>query len=103
MKSNTIILIALTVIIAGVAYWYFATKTGNDVPVTASTTTAPSTQFQGLLSELRSISFDTTIFSDTRFISLVDLTVPVTSEPPGRLDPFAPVTGSVASTSNVLP
>jgi len=91
MKSNTITLIALTIIIAGTGYWYFATQTGSDVPITSSTETAPRTQFQGLLNELRSISFDTTIFSNSKFISLVDLKVPVTSEPSGRLDPFAPV------------
>lgn len=98
MKSNTITLIALTLIIAGGAYWYTTTQTGNDAPLTVTATNSASkTQFQGLVSELQSISFDTAIFSDPKFLSLVDLKVPVTAEPSGRLDPFAVIQGTSQS------
>ncbi|MCX6790478.1 MAG: hypothetical protein NTV60_03035 [Candidatus Kaiserbacteria bacterium] len=97
MKPNTIILIVLTVLIAGGAYWYFATQSGNDAPLTSAISdNAPKTQFQALVSELQSISFNTAIFSDPKFTSLVDLKVPVTAEPSGRLDPFASIQDAAA-------
>ncbi|MFZ2167550.1 MAG: hypothetical protein WAV50_01625 [Minisyncoccia bacterium] len=96
MKSNSVMLIVFTIVLAGGAYWYVSTRTGNELPLTALTgpENAARTQFQALVSQLRSISFDTDIFSDPRFTSLVDLSTPVTPEPPGRLDPFGQVSGA---------
>ncbi len=94
MKSNTIILIVATLIVAAGAYWYFFTDTGNEPSITAEVPgNQAQLQFQLLLGELQPISFNTSIFSDTRFLSLVDLTTPITPETTGRLDPFAPVAG----------
>ena len=63
MKSNTILIGAVTLIIAAGAYWYFFTGTGNQQPLTASTSANQAqTQFQTLASELQPISFDTSIF-----------------------------------------
>jgi hypothetical protein len=94
MKSNTIILIVATLIVAAGAYWYFFTGTGNEPPLTTTTSGNDSqAQFQTLVSELQPISFDTSIFSDPRFMALVDLATPVTPESAGRPDPFAPVPG----------
>ncbi|MBI4065665.1 hypothetical protein HY412_00525 [Candidatus Kaiserbacteria bacterium] len=99
MKSNTMILIATTLIIAAAAYWYFFTKTDNQAPLSALTVENQSqTQFQKLVSELQPISFSTIIFSDPRFMALVDLATPIASETAGRIDPFAPV--SSASVKN---
>lgn len=93
IESNTILLIVATLIVAAGAYWYFSAGTGNDLPITAAVTdNQAQTQFQVLVSELP-ISFDTTIFSESRFMALVDLTTPVTPETAGRLDPFAPIAG----------
>jgi hypothetical protein len=94
MKTNTIILIIATLIVAAGAYWYFFTGTGNDAPVTATTTQNESqAQFQTLVSELQPINFDTGIFSEARFMALIDLATPITPETAGRLDPFAPIAG----------
>lgn len=95
MKSNiTSFIIATLIIIAG-GYWYFFAQTGNQPPLTTTTPSGNSaqTQFQILVSQLQPISFDTTIFSDPKFTSLVDLTMPVAPESSGRPDPFAPVPG----------
>ena|SRR3989344_6029087 len=93
MKPNTVILIIATLIVAVGAYWYFFTGTGNEPPLT--TTGAADNQaqsrFQTLLSELQPVSFNTNIFSEPRFMALVDLATPVAPETVGRLDPFAPV------------
>ncbi len=94
-NSSTILTILATLILAAGAYWYFFTGTGNQQPLTAtgSNTNEAQARFQTLIGELQSISFDTTIFSDPRFNALVDLTTPVSPEPTGRPDPFAPIPG----------
>lgn len=101
MKPNTIILIVATLIVAAGAYWYFFTGTGNAPPLTTSgtDTTDSEAQFQTLVAELQPIQFNTDIFSDPRFMALVDLTTPITPEPIGRTDPFAPLAGLSTSAS----
>ena len=92
MKPNTIILIIVTLIVAVGAYWYFFTGTGNEPPLTTSAVdNQAQSRFQTLLSELKPVSFNTNIFSEPRFMALVDLATPVAPETTGRLDPFAPV------------
>lgn len=95
MKSNIIPFIIITLVIAVGVYWYFFTGAGNQPPITSSSASgnATQTQFQALVGELQRISFNTAIFSDPRFTSLINLTVPVAPEPSGRLDPFAPIAG----------
>ncbi len=95
MKSNTTLIIILTLVIAAGAYWYFFTGSGNQPPLTSSVPTqnVAQTQFPSLVSELQPISCNTAIFSDPRVAALVDLATPVTPEPMGRVDPFAPVPG----------
>lgn len=90
MKPNIKILTAVTLVIAAGAYWYFFTGTENQAPLSAISL-ENQTQFQTLVSELQPISFSTTIFSDPRFMALVDLATPIESETAGRVDPFAPV------------
>lgn len=95
IDSNTTLIVIATLIVAAGAYWYFFTGTGNQPPLTATTVpeNQAQTRFQALVSELQPISFDTDIFSDPRFLSLVDLTTPITPESAGRLDPFASIIG----------
>ena len=96
MKSNTLTLVISALVVAVGAYWYFFTGTGNEPSLTTTTFESDSeaqTQFQTLVSQLESISFDTDIFSEPRFMALVDLATPVTPEEAGRSDPFAPVPG----------
>lgn len=91
LDSNTITLIIVTLVIAGGAYWYFFTGTGNQPPLTAmnATENKAQTKFQSLVTALTPISFDTAIFSDPRFNVLTDLTTQITPEFSGRVDPFA--------------
>lgn len=96
MKSNTIFIIIATIVIAGGAYWYFFTGTGNEPPLSATVAgNEAQTEFQVLVSELQPISFDTTIFSDARFVSLVSLATPISVETIGRVDPFASISNAV--------
>lgn len=92
MKSNTTLIIS-TLIIAGTVYWYFFTGTENQLPLTENVAEDPAqTQFWLLVSELP-LSFDTKIFSDTRFNALIDITTQISPESLGRLDPFATIQG----------
>ncbi len=94
MKSNTIILIVAGTIVAAGVFWYYSTRTGNEPPLTVlSAENQAQTRFQTLVSELQPISFNTSIFSDVRFMALVDLATPIAPETTGRLDPFAVVPG----------
>ena len=92
-SSTTPFIIAILIAAAG-AYWYFFTGTGDQLPLSASgTENQAQTQFEALVSELTPISFDTKIFSDVRFNSLVDITTTITPEQTGRPDPFAVIPG----------
>ena len=103
MNSNTITIIIATIVIMGGAYWYFFTGTGDQPPVSATSTTGNTaqSQFQALVNELQPISFSTAIFDDSRFAALVDLTTPIEPEAGGRIDPFAPVTNALSTTTTV--
>jgi len=94
-SSQTLLIILSALVVAGGGYWYFFTGNGNEAPLTATRGTSPAQEeFQTLVSELAPISFDTGIFSDQRFSSLIDLATPITPEPSGRPDPFAPLSKS---------
>lgn len=95
MKSNTIIILVLTLLLGGGVYWYISSKDAVPEPAlsTGASVNTAQVRFQTLLNQLTPITFDTSIFSDPRFNSLVDITTPVTPEPAGRPDPFAPVPG----------
>lgn len=97
MKPNTTILIIVTFFVAVGAYWYFFTDTGNKPPLTtlSSSTNQAQSRFQTLVGELQPVSFNTDIFSDSRFNALVDLATPIAPETAGRIDPFAPVSASI--------
>jgi flagellar basal body-associated protein FliL len=90
---KTIIIGIVIVLVLGGAYLYFFSSSVQS-PVTATTpASADQQQFLDLAAELSPISFNTAIFSDPRFTSLVDITVPITPDQQGRPDPFAPIPG----------
>ncbi|MEK7144393.1 MAG: hypothetical protein AAB794_00835 [Patescibacteria group bacterium] len=93
MKSNSTLTIAtVALVVAGLAYWYFFTDTGNEPPLSTSTrTNVAQMQFETLVGELEPISFNTSIFSDARFNALADITTAVSPESFGRVDPLAPL------------
>ena len=93
--SNTILLIVAALLVAAGAYWYFFTGGEEEPSLRAAPQNEAQMQFKLLVSELQPISFNTNIFSDARFMSLVDLATPLTPETPGRLDPFAVIPGVI--------
>lgn len=60
--------------------------------IVAGTAADPETQkILDILLALRSVKLDGTIFSNTAFMSLKDMTTKIIPEPAGRPDPFAPL------------
>ncbi len=94
INTQTIIISVVGVLLIGGAYLYFFPATPAQSPLSATTpASADEQQFLSLAGELDTVSFDSSIFTDPRFNSLVDLTIQVTPEPLGRSDPFAPLPG----------
>jgi hypothetical protein len=87
--------------------WYFLSGSSAPQPVlsTAANAQAPEgtqAMVQSLLS-LQSVTLNDSLFSSPSFQALKDFTTPITSEPVGRNDPFAPVGasgGSAATDTN---
>lgn len=95
LNSNTIVIVILTIILLGGGYWFVtSSNSDNDKSLSAGAdVNAKQLKFQTLARELEPIKFDTSIFKNPRFNSLVDISTSVVSEPVGRIDPFAPATG----------
>ena len=72
--------------------WLFAPSTEPVVEVTQAAT-APDQELVALLFELKNIRLDSTLFEDPLFKSLRDFGRDLVSEPVGRNNPFAPLTG----------
>jgi hypothetical protein len=94
-KNNQTTLIAIGIIVLGViAYLFFFQNSGGTGALSTSQSdpriVAANQEFITLFSELRRIDLDTSIFDDEYYGSLVDFSRPVSVEPVGRDNPFAP-------------
>ncbi len=98
-SANTLFIVLTALIAGGGAYWYYQMANEAEPTLTEDTSqNVAQIQFQTLVTELEPISFDTSVFSDPRFIALRDITTSIAPEQPGRADPFAPVAGVAAAT-----
>lgn len=77
------------VILLGGAYLYFFDSSFLTPPVFITDTNVST--FTNTFIKLAPVTFDTEILSDPRFLSLTDIAPLITSEPAGRVDPFAPL------------
>lgn len=91
--SKNIGFIVAGIVVFGGLYWYFFMgSSGTQAPLSTTSAASPlETRFLQLSSELNPVTFDTQVFSDPRFLALIDITTPVTPEPQGRTDPFSPL------------
>lgn len=100
MKLNVVTLVIVTLALIAGAYWFLFMGAEDQSLLSVTDAQNPAQeQFQRLTSQLGPISFDSSIFSDPKFTSLVSLATPVTPEESGRLDPFAPLSGVVSGTA----
>ncbi len=97
LSSKNIGLGIAVLVVLGGAYWYlFASSTdGTDIPLYAVNAMSPAeSRFLQLGNELKPIRFNTSILTDERFLSLIDISATVTAEAMGREDPFVPTAKS---------
>ena len=95
-KTLAGIIVAVVVVVGG----YFAYNTGgSDELLTTTTAATPTSQVSkellSILANLKSISLDTSIFTDEVFISLSDFGTTIPLAPVGRENPFEPLSGGV--------
>lgn len=98
LKENKVltgIIVAVVLVVGG----YFAYGTGSSDELLTTTdagtpTSQVSKELLSVLANLKSISLDTSIFTDPAFLSLSDFGTTIPLEPVGRDNPFAPLTQS---------
>lgn len=95
LKENKGLAGILIVVVVGVG-GYFAYKSGGSGELLSSTATSTPTskvsrELLLTLSDLKSITLDSSIFQDAAFMSLVDFRVDIPLMPVGRENPFAPL------------
>jgi hypothetical protein len=77
------------------AVYVFLIGNTNEAAVTSSGSPASEAEvlFLNLSNQLDPISFNTSVFQDSRFTSLVDIHTAILPEALGRKDPFGPIGG----------
>ena len=91
-KSNIILgIVAGLTLVAAVYYYFFYNKNTGPAIVSTAPASAAELDFVNLVSQIDSISFNTAIFQDPKFIKLLDIHTIVVPESSGRRDPFAPL------------
>lgn len=89
--------ILLALIVIGAVAWYAFSSAGSAPSLTTSATAGGSgtstadAQLVATLLQLRTVTLNSTIFSDPAFESLQDFSTQIVPEPSGRPDPFAPL------------
>jgi hypothetical protein len=96
-KSNIILSIfAGLTLVAAIYYYFFYNKDSGPAVIETPAASAAELDFVNLVGQIDSISFDTSIFSDPRFIALTDIHTIVVPEASGRRDPFASIGATAA-------
>jgi hypothetical protein len=98
----TLALVALVGVAGYFAYDYMsAPKATAQSAVVPEETTGPvsplSNEQMALLAKIEALKLDGTIFQDDAFKSLQDWTVELGTQPAGKTNPFAPLTGRPAA------
>lgn len=91
LKNQAVIGLVVVIVLGGAYLFFFSGNSPETASVTEVSANNAQDKFTTLLAQLEPITFNTAVFSDPRFLSLRDLTTPVSAEPQGRADPFAPL------------
>lgn len=88
---QNIIVIGGILVILGLGYYLYTQNAALDVSSDSDVSAqvaAETADFLRRLNELKAIQLSGDIFSDPRFLSLINFTAPVGSEPVGQENPF---------------
>lgn len=109
-SKGTFIAVIIIILITIGLYFYYK---GEPVDYSSSlevSGTEESTEAQiasgrvlSLLNQISSLEINDSIFKSAVYNSLVDYTIEVPSQPVGRVNPFAPISGSFSQSSISLP
>lgn len=92
MSRNTIIAIAIGIVLIGAGAYLLFLKPSSTVALSATGAISPEEiTFVNLTSQLDPLNFDTSILTDPRFKALVDIHTAILPEATGRRDPFSPL------------
>lgn len=93
LQNKVIILVVGGILVAGIVWYSFLRDDNTALLETQDLTesSAVDSDIVNTLLELRSVSLSGTILSDPAFQALRDFSTPITPEPVGRPNPFAPL------------
>jgi hypothetical protein len=99
LTRSNIILIACAALtfLAAVYYYGFYNKDTGSAVIPVGPASDAELDFVHLAGQIDNITFNTSVFSDPRFTSLVDIHTAVVPETSGRRDPFAAIQGTSAA------
>lgn len=95
--QNAVAFIVIVAVLFGSYQFFFAEPT-EEVLTTTGTLATPDQELIALLSELKAIRLEPTLFSDPVFRSLSDFGRELVPEPTGRTNPFAPFNATPVKT-----
>lgn len=99
MNRNLLLLLVVSLLIAGGAWIGLSGGSGSsDDLLTTETVSGENSDIVATLLALRSVSLESSIFSDPAFMVLRDFGTQILPEPVGRQNPFAPISGRATST-----
>ncbi len=99
--KNIIIILIVIAVVGGGVYWYrqnYAVKSDTNVAVSVTSTPKVGQKTLTLLGQVKALNLDTSIFNDQAFISLQEYNKIIPEQPVGRINPFAPLKRSGATT-----
>jgi hypothetical protein len=94
--------IIIVLFLAGGAWYMLSGSSSDNAVLTSETPSAPAgaQELVDSLLALRAVSLDGTILANPAFQALKDLTTPITPEPVGRPNPFAPLSSGVSGNAS---
>lgn len=106
LLKHKMVAAGFVVILAALAWYFLSGSTDREAVLTTEAPTIPAEAQQLILSlaSLRAVTLDGAIFSSPSFKALRDFSKPITTEPVGRQNPFAPLSASeIASGASTQP
>ncbi len=104
IRQHKVLSIITFVVLVGGGWYLLSNSSPSSTPdliaTGPSTSSSDNQQLVTTLNELRAVKLDNSIFSNPAFQSLQDFTTPITPEPVGRPNPFAPLSATAPVSAN---
>lgn len=102
-RNNILIAVGAILLIGAVVYYFFSRDTSSPdllASVPAGEVSGVEGDLLTTLRELKSLKLDDSIFADNVFLRLTDFSQPLTPQPIGRSNPFAPLGTDISTPSS---